>query len=43
MMLEEQKRAQGDAYLLGLLERLRESKQTIEDAARLQSRYDPDT
>jgi ATP-dependent DNA helicase PIF1 len=43
VMLEEQKRAQGDTYLLGLLERLREGKQTLDDAARLQSRYDPNT
>ncbi|KAF6786401.1 DNA repair and recombination protein, partial [Colletotrichum musicola] len=42
VMLEEQKRAEGDAYLLGLLERIREDKQTAEDAERLQTRYRPD-
>jgi hypothetical protein len=41
VLLDEQKRAQGDPYLLGFLERLRAGTQTPEDAARLQARYDP--
>ena len=31
IVLEEQKRAQGDPYLLGLLERIRNGEQTQED------------
>ena len=41
VMLEEQKRAQGDAYLLGFLERFRSGQQTAADAKNLQARYDP--
>ncbi|KAL4403586.1 hypothetical protein CABS03_15038 [Colletotrichum abscissum] len=40
VMLEEQKRAEGDTQLLGFLERLREGRQTREDAAMLGARYD---
>ncbi|KAL0929219.1 DNA repair and recombination protein [Colletotrichum truncatum] len=38
IVLDEQKRAEGDAYLLGFLERLREGKQTREDAAKKSSK-----
>ncbi|KDN61753.1 putative conserved hypothetical protein [Colletotrichum sublineola] len=43
VMLEEQKRAEGDAYLLGFLERLREGKQTAEDATKLEARYNEES
>jgi hypothetical protein len=41
IVLEEQKRAQSDPYLLGLLERIRNGEQTLEDMAELNKRYDP--
>ncbi|GJC89504.1 hypothetical protein ColLi_12342 [Colletotrichum liriopes] len=41
VILREQKRAQDDPYLLGFLERLRDGRQTREDAARLEARYKP--
>ncbi|GKT61135.1 putative conserved hypothetical protein [Colletotrichum tofieldiae] len=43
VMLDEQKRAEGDEYLLGFLERLREGRQTREDAAKLEAQYDKET
>nr|XP_036574312.1 DNA repair and recombination protein [Colletotrichum truncatum]XP_036582385.1 DNA repair and recombination protein [Colletotrichum truncatum]KAF6780724.1 DNA repair and recombination protein [Colletotrichum truncatum]KAF6791089.1 DNA repair and recombination protein [Colletotrichum truncatum] len=42
-VLDEQKRAEGDAYLLGFLERLREGKQTREDAAKLEAQYNSES
>ncbi|KAK2005446.1 hypothetical protein LZ32DRAFT_673453, partial [Colletotrichum eremochloae] len=42
VILKEQKRAQGDANLLGFLERLRNGKQTRQDADQLAARYKPD-
>jgi hypothetical protein len=41
IVLEEQKRAQGDPYLLDLLERIRNGEQTREDMDALNKRYDP--
>ena len=41
ILLEEQKRAQGDPYLLGLLERIRNGEQTQEDMDELNKCYDP--
>jgi hypothetical protein len=41
IVLEEQKRAQGDPYLLDLLERIRNGKQNQEDMDALNKRYDP--
>ncbi|KDN72074.1 putative conserved hypothetical protein [Colletotrichum sublineola] len=43
VMLEEQKRAEGDTYLLGFLERLREGRQTAEDAAKLETKYNQES
>lgn len=43
VILEEQKRAQGDPYLLGFLQRLRDGQQTQYDAAKLQAQYSPDS
>jgi hypothetical protein len=42
VVLEEQKRAQGDPYLLGLLERIRNGQQTQEDMDKLNACYDPE-
>ncbi|KAL0929935.1 DNA repair and recombination protein [Colletotrichum truncatum] len=42
-VLDEQKRAEGDAYLLGFLERLREGKQIREDAAKLEAQYNSES
>jgi PIF1-like helicase len=41
VILEEQKRAQGDPFLLGLLERIRNGQQTQEDMDKLNTCYDP--
>ncbi|KAF6794973.1 DNA repair and recombination protein [Colletotrichum musicola] len=43
VLLQEQKRAQGDTYLTEFLTRLRDGKQTNEDADRLASRYKQDS
>ncbi|KAL0932537.1 DNA repair and recombination protein [Colletotrichum truncatum] len=43
VVLDEQKRAEGDAYLLGFLKRLREGKQTREDAAKLEAQYNSES
>ena len=42
VILEEQKRAEGDEELIGLLERIRTGRQTAADLDKLNSRYDPD-
>jgi hypothetical protein len=43
VILEEQKRAQGDPFLLGLLERIRNGQQTQEDMDKINTCYDPET
>jgi hypothetical protein len=42
VILEEQKRAEGDEELIGLLERIRTGRQTAADLDKLNSRYHPD-
>ena len=42
VVLQEQKRAQGDPYLLGLLERIRNGKQTPQDMDELNKLYVPE-
>ncbi|KAH8659685.1 PIF1-like helicase-domain-containing protein [Ilyonectria robusta] len=42
VILEEQKRAEGDKELIGLLERIRTGRQTAADLDKLNSRYIPD-
>jgi hypothetical protein len=42
VILEEQKRAEGDEDLIGMLERIRTGRQTAADLDTLNSRYNPD-